>query len=84
MEQWGNITAGLDLIKKIEGPDAKAYGMTLQLLTKSDGTKFGKSASGALWLDANKTHPYQIYQYFYNIADEDVMKLVKIYTFFTD
>ena len=80
-EQWGNITAGLDLIKKIEGPDAKAYGMTLQLLTKSDGTKFGKSASGALWLDANKTHPYQIYQYFYNIADEDVMKLVKIYTF---
>ena len=82
-EQWGNITAGLDLIKKVEGPDAQVYGMTLQLLTKSDGTKFGKSASGALWLDEEKTHPYQIYQYFYNIADADVIKLLKIYTFLT-
>ena len=80
-EQWGNITAGLDLIHKTEGSEAQAYGMTLQLLTKSDGTKFGKSASGALWLDETKTHPYQIYQYFYNIADADVMKLIKIYTF---
>ncbi len=82
-EQWGNITAGLDLIKKIEGAETPVYGMTLQLLTKSDGTKFGKSASGALWLDEKKTHPYHIYQYFYNIADTDVMKLLKIYTFLT-
>lgn len=79
-EQWGNITAGLDLIRKVKGEEAKAYGMTLNLLTKSDGTKFGKTASGALWLDAKKTHPYQIYQYFYNVADDDVMKLLKRYT----
>lgn len=79
-EQWGNITAGLDLIRKVKGEEAKAYGMTLNLLTKSDGTKFGKTASGALWLDDKKTHPYQIYQYFYNVADEDVMKLLKRYT----
>ena len=82
-EQWGNITAGLDLIKKVEGADAPVYGMTLQLLTKSDGTKFGKSGTGTLWLDEKKTHPYHIYQYFYNIADADVMKLIKIYTFLT-
>ena len=79
-ELWDHITEGLDLIRKVKGEEAKAYGMTLNLLTKSDGTKFGKTASGALWLDAKKTHPYQIYQYFYNVADDDVMKLLKRYT----
>lgn len=80
-DQWGNITAGMDLIRKIEGPDAKVYGLTLPLITKADGTKFGKTESGAIWLDETKTSPYEMYQFFYNTADSDVMKLLKYYTF---
>jgi tyrosyl-tRNA synthetase len=82
-DQWGNITAGMDLIRKVEGPDAKVFGLTLPLITKSDGTKFGKTESGAVWLDENKTTPYEMYQFFVNTADSDVIKLLKYYTFLT-
>jgi tyrosyl-tRNA synthetase len=80
-DQWGNITAGMDLIRKVEGPDAKVYGLTLPLITKADGTKFGKTESGAVWLDETKTSPYEMYQFFYNTSDSDVIKLLKYYTF---
>lgn len=80
-EQWGNITAGLDLIKKYHGNDAKVYGMVWPLITKSDGTKFGKSASGAVWLDKEKTSPYEFYQFWLNQRDDDALKYVKKYTF---
>lgn len=82
-DQWGNITAGMDLIRKIEGSEAKVFGLTLPLITKSDGTKFGKTESGAVWLDENKTTPYEMYQFFINTADNDVIKLLKFYTFLT-
>ena len=82
-DQWGNITAGMELIRKIEGSEAKVYGLTMPLITKSDGTKFGKTESGAVWLDANKTTPYQMYQFFINTADADVIKFLKYYTFLT-
>lgn len=80
-DQWGNITLGMDLIRKIEGPDAKVFGLTMPLITKSDGTKFGKTESGAVWLDENKTSPYEMYQFFVNTADADVIKFLKYYTF---
>lgn len=82
-DQWGNITAGMELIRKIEGPDAKVYGLTIPLITKSDGTKFGKTESGAVWLDKEKTSPYEMYQFFINTADADVIKFLKYYTFLT-
>ena len=72
-DQWGNITAGMELIRKIEGSDAEVYGLTLPLITKSDGTKFGKTESGAIWLDEKKTSPYEMYQFFINTADNDVI-----------
>lgn len=68
-EQWGNITAGLELIRKTEGPEAKAYGLVIPLITKEDGTKFGKTASGAIWLDGARTTPYEFYQYWINLDD---------------
>lgn len=80
-DQWGNITAGMELIRKIEGSEAKVFGLTLPLITKSDGSKFGKTESGAIWLDENKTSPYEMYQFFINTADTDVIKLLKYYTF---
>ena len=80
-DQWGNITAGLDLIRKREGPDAEAYGLTIPLLLKADGTKFGKSAGGAIWLDPEKTTPYEFYQFWYNQDDRDVDKYLKYFTF---
>ena len=80
-DQWGNITAGMELIRKIEGSDAKVFGITLPLITKSDGTKFGKTESGAVWLDEDKTSPYEIYQFFINTADADVIRFLKYYTF---
>jgi len=78
-DQWGNITAGLDLIGKMGGGDA--YGMTLPLVTKSDGKKFGKSESGAVWLDRNKTSVYAFYQFWINTDDNDVVKFLKYFTF---
>jgi len=80
-DQWGNITAGMELIRKIEGSDATVFGLTLPLITKSDGTKFGKTESGAIWLDENKTSPYEMYQFFVNTADNDVIRFLKYYTF---
>jgi tyrosyl-tRNA synthetase len=78
-DQWGNITAGLDLIGKMGGGDA--YGMTMPLVTKSDGKKFGKSESGAIWLDRSKTSAYQFYQFWINTEDNDTIKFLKYFTF---
>ena len=80
-DQWGNITAGLELIRKIEGAEARAYGLTIPLMLKSDGTKFGKSAGGAVWLDPEKTTPYEFYQFWLNQDDRDVIKYIKYFTF---
>ena len=80
-DQWGNITAGLELIRKSVGDDAKAYGFTIPLVTKSDGTKFGKTEGGAIWLDENKTTPYELYQFLINTDDRDVIKFIKYFTF---
>ena len=80
-DQWGNITSGLELIRKMNGADSVAYGVTVPLVTKSDGTKFGKSESGAVWLDPKKTSPYQFYQFWINTSDQDVVKRLKQFTF---
>jgi len=77
-DQWGNITAGIDLARRLLG--VQLYGMTCPLLTKSDGTKMGKTESGALWLDPEKTSPYQFYQYWINIEDDLVEKCLKFFT----
>jgi tyrosyl-tRNA synthetase len=77
-DQWGNITAGIDLGRRLRG--AQLYGMTIPLLTKSDGAKMGKSESGALWLAAEKTSPYQFYQYWINLPDADVGKCLRFFT----
>lgn len=80
-DQWGNITSGIDLIHKIEGSDAQAFGMTIPLLLKADGTKFGKSEGGNVWLDPEKTTPYEFYQFWINQDDQDVVKYLKYFTF---
>ena len=82
-DQWGNIVSGLDLIRKKQGHEAKAFGLTLPLITKSDGTKFGKSESGAIWLDPEQTSPYEMYQFFINTADADAVNFLKLFTFLT-
>ena len=79
-DQWGNITAGTELIRRILHEDG-AYGLTFPLLLKSDGTKFGKSASGAIWLSREKLSPYHFYQYLLNTADSDVIRLLRMLTF---
>lgn len=81
-DQWGNITTGLEMIRKVQQDDeAKAFGITIPLVTKADGTKFGKTAGGAVWLDAKKTSPYEFYQFWVNTADADAIKYLKIFTF---
>ncbi len=80
-DQWGNITSGLDLIRKKEGSEAKAFGLTIPLMLKADGTKFGKTAGGAIWLDPQKTTPYEFYQFWANTDDRDVVKYLKYFTF---
>ena len=80
-DQWGNITAGLDFIRRTEGSEAKAFGLTIPLMLKSDGTKFGKSAGNAIWLDPEKTTPYEFYQFWLNQQDDDVVKFLKYFTF---
>jgi tyrosyl-tRNA synthetase len=78
-DQWGNITAGIELIRKrLRG---ESFGLTCKLLTKADGTKFGKTESGNIWLDPQKTSPYQFYQFWLNASDEDAEKWIKIFTF---
>ncbi|MBO8177792.1 MAG: tyrosine--tRNA ligase [Bacillus sp. (in: Bacteria)] len=79
-DQWGNITAGLELIRKSH-EEAKAYGLTVPLVTKADGTKFGKTEGGAVWLDPEKTTPYEFYQFWINTDDRDVIKYLKYFTF---
>ncbi|RSK28191.1 tyrosine--tRNA ligase [Bacillus sp. HMF5848] len=80
-DQWGNITTGLELIRKMSAEGSKAYGLTIPLVTKSDGTKFGKTESGAVWLDRDKTSPYEFYQFWINTSDADVIKYLKYFTF---
>ncbi|UAC47575.1 tyrosine--tRNA ligase [Bacillus aquiflavi] len=79
-DQWGNITAGLELIRKSK-ENAKAFGLTIPLVTKADGTKFGKKEGGAIWLDPEKTTPYEFYQFWINTDDRDVVKYLKYFTF---
>lgn len=78
-DQWGNITAGIELIRRVEG--RTAYGLTLPLVTKDDGTKFGKTETGTVWLDPSKTSPYEMYQFWLNTADADVIRFLKYFTF---
>ena len=79
-DQWGNITSGTELIRRIEG-DVDVVGLTLPLITKADGTKFGKTGEGNLWLDEKLTSPYTLYQYFLNSSDQDVIHYLKVFTF---
>ncbi|MGG3689972.1 tyrosine--tRNA ligase [Caldifermentibacillus hisashii] len=79
-DQWGNITAGLELIRKTH-EEAKAFGLTVPLVTKADGTKFGKTEGNAVWLDPEKTTPYEFYQFWINTDDRDVVNYLKYFTF---
>src|SRR5690625_5060834 len=83
-DQWGNITAGMEFIRRSReeaDEEVKAYGLTVPLITKADGTKFGKTAGGAVWLDPEKTSPYEFYQFWINTDDRDVMKFLRYFTF---
>ena len=80
-DQWGNLTSGLELIRKARGSEAKAEILTCHLITRADGKKFGKSEKGALFLDPELTSPYQLYQYFINVADQDAIRYLKVFTF---
>ena len=80
-DQWGNITSGLELIRKKHGAEAECYGLTMPLITKADGTKFGKSETGTVWLDKNKTSSYDMYQFLVNSEDEKVIDYLKKLTF---
>lgn len=80
-DQWGNITSGIDLIHSLEGNTAKAFGLTIPLMTDSTGKKFGKSEGNAIWLDPEKTSPYTFYQFWLNQNDADVVKYLKYFTF---
>ena len=77
-DQWGNITTGVELIRRIE--DGQVYGMTCPLIKKADGTKFGKTESGNVWLDPRYTSPYKFYQFWLNVSDEDAKRYIKIFT----
>ncbi len=79
-DQWGNITAGIELIRRRRGANAKAYGLVAPLLTKSDGSKFGKTADGAVWLDSDRTSPYAFYQYWINVDDAEALDRLKQFT----
>ena len=81
-DQWGNITSGTELIRKKTGK--KVFALTCPLITKTDGTKFGKTDEGNVWLDKNRTSPYKFYQYWLNISDEDAIKYIKIFTFYSE
>jgi tyrosyl-tRNA synthetase len=80
-DQWGNITTGTELIRRMNGDGSKAFAMTCPLITKADGSKFGKSEGGNIWLDSDKTSPYKFYQFWLNTSDEDAEKYIKIFTF---
>jgi len=78
-DQWGNMTAGTELVRRMAG--GEAWCITSPLVTKADGTKFGKSESGNIWLDAGMTSPYKFYQFWLNVSDEDAQKFIRIFTF---
>lgn len=80
-DQWGNITTGTELVRRMGGENSKAYAMTTPLITKADGTKFGKSEGGNIWLDADKTSVYKFYQFWLNTSDVDAENYIKIFTF---
>ena len=80
-DQWGNITAGIELIRRTADQEKEMHGLTLPLVTKSDGTKFGKTEGGAVWLDPEKMSPYKFYQFWLNTDDQDVVKFLKYFTF---
>src|SRR6187402_3893986 len=80
-DQWGNITTGTELVRRMNGEGAKAYALTCPLITKADGSKFGKSEGGNIWLDADKTSVYKFYQFWLNTTDVDAEKYIKIFTF---
>ncbi len=80
-DQWGNITTGTELVRRMGGESAKAYALTTPLITKADGSKFGKSEGGNIWLDADKTSVYKFYQFWVNTTDVDAEKYIKIFTF---
>ena len=79
-DQWGNMTTGTELIRRTLGPEAEAYCLTCPLITKSDGKKFGKTESGNIWRDRNRTTPYAFYQFWLNVADDEAEKYIKIFT----
>lgn len=81
-DQWGNMTAGMDLIRRCT--DSRGFCLTVPLITKSDGTKFGKTAGGSVWLDPKRTCPYEFYQYWYSTPDADVIKFLKYFTFLSE
>ena len=79
-DQWGNIVSGLDLIRRVEGPEAQAHGLTVPLITKADGTKFGKTAGGAIWLDPEQTTPFDFYQFWLNADDRDIATWLRLFS----
>lgn len=79
-DQWGNMTTGTELIRRTLGSEAEAYCLTCPLITKADGKKFGKTESGNIWLDRNRTTPYAFYQFWLNVSDDDAEKYIKIFT----
>src|SRR5258707_8911557 len=78
-DQWGNITAGIDLIRKLRGK--KAHGLVWPLMKTASGTKFGKTEAGTIWLDPNRTSPFKFYQFWLNIDDRDAISYLKCFTF---
>ncbi|MDN6725329.1 MAG: tyrosine--tRNA ligase, partial [Tetragenococcus halophilus] len=80
-DQWGNITSGIELLHREEG--VQGFGLTMPLITKADGKKFGKTEGNAIWLDANKTSPYEFYQFWLNTDDRDAVRFLKYFTFFS-
>ena len=79
-DQWGNMTTGTELIRRTLGADAEAFCLTCPLITKADGKKFGKTESGNVWLDRNRTTPYAFYQFWLNVSDDDAERHIKIFT----
>src|SRR5699024_7326654 len=86
-DQWGNITAGMELIRRTreeKDENIDVYGLTVPLITKADGSKFGKTAGGAIWLDPEKTTPYEFYQFWINTDDRDVIQVLNYFTFLSE
>ena len=79
-DQWGNMTTGTELIRRTLGNDSEAFALTCPLITKADGTKFGKTEGGNIWLDRNRTTPYKFYQFWLNVSDDDAERYIKIFT----